>query len=51
MFGLEYIRVQVLVQLVGKQVCKHPTQEKQARCHNTTAEVDGKEESRGGGRG
>ena len=30
------------------EVGKHPTQEKQARCHNTTAEVDGEEESRVG---
>ena len=30
------------------EVCRRPTQEKQARCHNTTAEVDGEEELGGG---
>lgn len=45
MLGLEYIRVQVPVQLT--EVCRCPTQEKQPKCHNTTPEVEGEEESKG----
>ena len=32
-------------------MCRRPTQGKEARCHNTTAKVDGEESCRGWGAG